>query len=112
MSCLLVEKRNSEDDCLARFSQAHIRLYPELDGSPHLPGVMGSVEQVQPHVTVFFSHQGHLVQIPSAQVAGAVEQGTEVITLFSLEKAWEVSAAAVASGRAQAVMTAPPKMLD
>ena len=50
------------------------------------------------------SHQGHLVQIPSAQVAGAVEQGTEVITLFSLEKAQEVSAAAVASGRAQAVM--------
>ncbi|HCB1500803.1 putative amino acid racemase [Klebsiella oxytoca] len=50
------------------------------------------------------SHQGHLVQIPSAQVAGAVEQGTEVITLFSLEKAREVSAAAVASGRTQAVM--------
>ena len=50
------------------------------------------------------SHQGHLVQIPSAQVAGAVEQGTEVITLFSLEKAREVSAAAVAAGRTQAVM--------
>ncbi|MEE7532162.1 YhfX family PLP-dependent enzyme [Klebsiella huaxiensis] len=50
------------------------------------------------------SHQGHLVQIPSAQVAGAVEQGTEVITLFSLEKAREVSAAAEASGRTQAVM--------
>ena len=50
------------------------------------------------------SHQGHLVQIPSAQVAGAVEQGTEVITLFSLEKARQVSAAAVASGRTQAVM--------
>lgn len=50
------------------------------------------------------SHQGHLVQIPSAQVAGAVEQGTEVITLFSLEKAREVSAAAVAAGRMQAVM--------
>lgn len=50
------------------------------------------------------SHQGHLVQIPSAQVAGAVEQDTEVITLFSLEKAREVSAAAVAAGRTQAVM--------
>lgn len=50
------------------------------------------------------SHQGHLVQIPSAQVAGAVEQGTEVITLFSLEKAREVSAAAEASGRTQVVM--------
>lgn len=50
------------------------------------------------------SHQGHLVQIPSAQVAGVVEQGTEVITLFSLEKAREVSAAAVAAGRVQAVM--------
>lgn len=50
------------------------------------------------------SHQGHLVQIPSAQVARAVERGTEVITLFSLEKAQEVSAAAAASGQTQAVM--------
>ena len=50
------------------------------------------------------SHQGHLVQIPSAQVADAVEQGTDVITVFSLSKAREVSAAAVAAGRTQAVM--------
>jgi predicted amino acid racemase len=32
------------------------------------------------------AHQGHLVQIPSQQV-DAVAQGTDVITLFSLEKA-------------------------
>lgn len=50
------------------------------------------------------AHQGHLVQIPSAQVANAVEHGTEVITLFSLEKAREISAAAVAAGLTQAVM--------
>lgn len=50
------------------------------------------------------AHQGHLVQIPSALVREAVEQGTDIITLFSLEKAREVSAAAVSTGREQAVM--------
>lgn len=50
------------------------------------------------------AHQGHLVQIPSQQIDEAVEQGTDVITLFSLEKAREVSAAAVKAGRVQAVM--------
>ncbi|MDI9802431.1 YhfX family PLP-dependent enzyme [Citrobacter koseri] len=50
------------------------------------------------------AHQGHLVQIPSRQIGEAVEQGTDVITLFSLEKAREVSAAAVKAGRVQAVM--------
>lgn len=50
------------------------------------------------------AHQGHLVQIPSRQIGEAVEQGTDVITLFSLEKAREVSAAAVEAGRVQAVM--------
>ncbi|CAH5948870.1 MAG: YhfX family PLP-dependent enzyme [Citrobacter koseri] len=50
------------------------------------------------------AHQGHLVQIPSRQIDEAVEQGTDVITLFSLEKAREVSAAAVKAGRVQAVM--------
>ena len=44
------------------------------------------------------AHQGHLVQIPSRLVNEAVAQGTEVITLFSLEKAREVSAAAVKAG--------------
>ncbi|MBJ8877246.1 YhfX family PLP-dependent enzyme [Citrobacter koseri] len=50
------------------------------------------------------AHQGHLVQIPSRQIDEAVEQGTDIITLFSLEKAREVSAAAVKAGRVQAVM--------
>ncbi|WP_341516892.1 YhfX family PLP-dependent enzyme [Citrobacter gillenii] len=50
------------------------------------------------------AHQGHLVQIPLRQVSEAVAQGTDVITLFSLEKAREVSAAAVNVGREQAVM--------
>ncbi|WP_370604642.1 YhfX family PLP-dependent enzyme [Citrobacter braakii] len=50
------------------------------------------------------AHQGHLVQIPSHQVSDAVAQGTDVITLFSLEKAHEVSAAAVRAGREQSVM--------
>lgn len=50
------------------------------------------------------AHQGHLVQIPSRQVNDAVGQGTEVITLFSLEKAREVSAAAVNAGREQRVI--------
>lgn len=50
------------------------------------------------------AHQGHLVQIPSDQVTSAVRQGTEVITVFSLEKAREVSMAAVEAGCIQAVM--------
>ncbi len=50
------------------------------------------------------AHQGHLVQIPASLVNEAVDAGTEVITLFSLEKAREVSAAAVHAGRDQAVM--------
>lgn len=50
------------------------------------------------------AHQGHLVQIPSQLVDAAVEQNTDVITLFSLEKAREVSAAAVKAGQTQAVM--------
>lgn len=44
------------------------------------------------------AHQGHLVQIPCHQVADAVEQGTDVITVFTLDKAREVSAAAVKAG--------------
>ncbi|MCV5791441.1 alanine racemase, partial [Escherichia coli] len=47
---------------------------------------------------------GHLVQIPCHQVADAVEQGTDVITVFTLDKAREVSAAAVKAGRIQSVL--------
>lgn len=50
------------------------------------------------------AHQGHLVQIPAALVEEAVTKGTDVITLFSLDKAREVSAAAVAAGLIQPVM--------
>lgn len=50
------------------------------------------------------AHQGHLVQIPCHQVADAVEQGTDVITVFTLDKAREVSAAAVKAGRIQSVL--------
>jgi predicted amino acid racemase len=50
------------------------------------------------------AHQGHLVQIPHDQVAEAVAQGTDIITIFTMEKAREVSKAAVSAGRTQAVM--------
>ena len=33
------------------------------------------------------AHQGHLVQIPCHQVVDAVAQGTDVITVFTLDKA-------------------------
>lgn len=60
--------------------------------------------RVMRHAGLKVAHQGHLVQIPSAQVETAVLQGTEVITLFSLEKAHEVSRAAVRAGVTQSVM--------
>lgn len=50
------------------------------------------------------AHQGHLVQIPCHQVSDAVEQGTDVITVFTLDKAREISAAAVKAGRVQSVL--------
>lgn len=50
------------------------------------------------------AHQGHLVQIPCHQVSDAVEQGTDVITVFTLDKAREISAAAVKTGRLQSVL--------
>ncbi len=50
------------------------------------------------------AHQGHLVQIPCHQVSDAVAQGTDVITVFTLDKAREVSAAAVKAGRVQSVL--------
>ncbi len=49
------------------------------------------------------AHQ-HLVQIPCHQVSDAVEQGTDVITVFTLDKAREISAAAVKTGRVQSVL--------
>ena len=60
--------------------------------------------RVMRHAGLPVAHQGHLVQIPSSLVKDAVEQGTEVITLFSLEKAREVSEAAVKAGRVQNVL--------
>lgn len=50
------------------------------------------------------SHQGHLVQVPRALTDEVIRQGTDVITLFSLEKAREISDAALRAGRVQAVM--------
>jgi len=50
------------------------------------------------------AHQGHLVQIPSSLADNAVSDNTDVITLFSLEKAREISVAAIRAGRIQAVM--------
>lgn len=50
------------------------------------------------------AHQGHLVQIPSSLIETAVAHNTDIITVFSQEKAREISAAAVRLGRVQAVM--------
>lgn len=60
--------------------------------------------RVMRHAGLPVAHQGHLVQIPSRLVDDAVSHGTEIVTLFSLEKAREVSAAAVRAGRVQSVM--------
>lgn len=50
------------------------------------------------------AHQGHLVQLPSSLADNAVSDNIDVITLFSLEKAREISVAAIRAGRIQAVM--------
>ncbi|XNM47902.1 alanine racemase [Escherichia coli] len=50
------------------------------------------------------AHRGHLDQLPCRQVADAVEQGADVVAVFTLDKAREVSAAAVKAGRIQAVL--------
>lgn len=50
------------------------------------------------------AHQGHLVQIPCHQVADAVEQGTDVITVFTRQSA-EVSCGS-GEGRTCAVCAA------
>lgn len=50
------------------------------------------------------SHVGHLVQVPKSQVTQSVLSPTEIITVFSLEKAREISAAALDAGRVQPIM--------
>lgn len=47
---------------------------------------------------------GHLVQIPSAQVAEVVHRKPQVITVYSVEKAREISAAAVQANLVQNLM--------
>ncbi len=50
------------------------------------------------------SHVGHLVQIPAGQVTESVMSPTEIITVFSLEKARQISAVASQAGRVQPIM--------
>ncbi|RPH28746.1 YhfX family PLP-dependent enzyme [Buttiauxella warmboldiae] len=50
------------------------------------------------------SHVGHLVQVPSGLVHENVTSATEMITVFSLEKAQEISDAAQRAGLTQAIM--------
>lgn len=47
---------------------------------------------------------GHLVQIPDAMIPRVVDYGPEVITIYSLEKAKKIDAAARASGRIQGIL--------
>ncbi len=49
-------------------------------------------------------HVGHLVQVPAQQVEATVSQPMEVVTVFSLDKARALSAAALQAGRVQPVM--------
>lgn len=49
-------------------------------------------------------HVGHLVQIPSCSISDMLQRKPEVITVYSLEKAWEISAAAVNLGITQNIM--------
>lgn len=56
------------------------------------------------NANVLVSHVGHLVQVPKSQVTESVMSPTEMITVFSLEKAREISAAAQAVGRVQPIM--------
>ncbi|HEY3591527.1 MAG TPA: YhfX family PLP-dependent enzyme [Buttiauxella sp.] len=50
------------------------------------------------------SHVGHLVQVPASLVADNVAASTEMITVFSLEKAQEISNAAERFGHIQPIM--------
>lgn len=47
---------------------------------------------------------GHLVQIPQAMLRQIVEYGTEVFTVFSVEKAREISRVAMALGKRQKLL--------
>lgn len=49
-------------------------------------------------------HVGHLVQIPSNKIETMIKRNTEVITVYSIEKAREVSEAAVKLGITQNIM--------
>lgn len=49
-------------------------------------------------------HLGHLVQVPRAEVAAAMEMSPEFLTVFSIEKAREAAAAAVRAGREQPML--------
>ncbi|WP_279204129.1 YhfX family PLP-dependent enzyme [Obesumbacterium proteus] len=56
------------------------------------------------HADAQVSHVGHLVQVPKRQVLESVTLNTEMITVFSLEKARDISAAALQIGRVQPIM--------
>jgi predicted amino acid racemase len=53
---------------------------------------------------VRIGHLGHLVQVPERSMAVALSLAPEVMTVFSYEKAAQVSAAAKALGREQALL--------
>ncbi|EKN3561538.1 TPA: YhfX family PLP-dependent enzyme [Yersinia enterocolitica] len=50
------------------------------------------------------AHVGHLVQIPSAMVDEVVSRQPEVITVYSIDKAREIAAAAVRQNKEQALL--------
>lgn len=50
------------------------------------------------------SHVGHLVQIPTSLISETIADGTEIVTVFSLEKAREISVAAQQCGCIQPIM--------
>ena len=50
------------------------------------------------------AHVGHLVQIPSAMVDEVVSRQPEVITVYSIDKAREIAAAAVRQNKKQALL--------
>ncbi|AKH65458.1 MULTISPECIES: YhfX family PLP-dependent enzyme [Photorhabdus] len=49
-------------------------------------------------------HAGHLVQIPRNMISSVIQQHPEVITVFSLEKAEEISCLAQHAGNVQCIM--------
>lgn len=56
------------------------------------------------HAKIPVSHVGHLVQVPANLVEENVTASTEMITVFSLEKAQEISNAALRFGLIQPIM--------